>query len=194
MTLSRSTSKLLEIFLTRDLFSGRGCFEALGSGIEMQVGEIAFKSNFAFMDTETRIVKKRRVDREFPAWGIPLCDALTGLKIPGYPDHMVECKYATEHRCAIKVSGPRLSSFITGNDPLKDNLKLIECDPTKKAEKVDPDKRHYRTWMTVDKEGVITKVTKEYVNNKVANIKTETLEKDAIMSLFKCGQCDSVSI
>ena len=128
MTLSRSTSKLLEIFLTRDLFSGRGCFEALGSGIEMQVGEIAFKSNFAFMDTETRIVKKRRVDREFPAWGIPLCDALTGLKIPGYPDHMVECKYATEHRCAIKVSGPRLSSFITGNDPLKDNLKLIECE------------------------------------------------------------------
>ena len=96
----------------------------------MEVGEIAFKSNFAFMDTETRIVKKRRVDREFPGWGIPLCDALTGLEIPGYPDHTVECKYATEHRCAIKVSGPRLSSFITGNDPLKDNLRLVECAAT----------------------------------------------------------------
>ena len=86
------------------------------------------------MNVETRIVEKRRVDREFPKWGIPLCDALSGLKIPGYPDHVVDCKYATEHRCAIKVSGPRLSSLITGNDPLKDNLKLVECETTEQDE------------------------------------------------------------
>ena len=55
----------------------------------MDVGEIAFKSNFAYMNVDTKIVEKRRVDREFPKWGIPLCDALTGLKIPGYPDHVV---------------------------------------------------------------------------------------------------------
>jgi 2,3-diphosphopglycerate-independent phosphoglycerate mutase len=38
--------------------------------------------------------------------------------------------YATEHRCAIKVSGPRLSSLITGTDPLKDNLVILKCEST----------------------------------------------------------------
>ena len=80
------------------------------------------------MDLDTRIVEKRRVDREFPKWGIPLCDVLDGMKIPGYPDHVVRCKYATEHRCAVKVTGPKLSRHITGNDPLKDNLHIIECE------------------------------------------------------------------
>ena len=37
--------------------------------------------------------------------------------------------YATEHRCAVKVSGPNLSSLITGNDPLKDNLPVLNCEP-----------------------------------------------------------------
>ena len=82
------------------------------------------------MNLETRIVEKRRVDREFPAWGIPLCDALTGISIPGYPEHEVEVMYATEHRCSVKVRGPRLSNVITGNDPLKDNREIVECIAT----------------------------------------------------------------
>ena len=81
------------------------------------------------MNIDTKIVERRRVDREFPGWGIPLCEAISGLRVPGFPDHNVECMYATEHRCGIKVSGPRLSSFITGNDPLKDNLPLVKCEP-----------------------------------------------------------------
>lgn len=112
------------------LYQGRGVFEALGSGQEIRVGDIAFKSNFAFMDLESGVVKKRRVDREFPAWGIPLCDALTGIPIPGYPEHSVEVRYATEHRCSVKVSGPRLSNKITGNDPLKDDLPIVVTKPT----------------------------------------------------------------
>ena len=36
----------------------------------------------------------------------------------------MRAKYATEHRCGIAVSGPRLSDDITGTDPLKDNLPL----------------------------------------------------------------------
>jgi 2,3-diphosphopglycerate-independent phosphoglycerate mutase len=118
------------------IYDGRGMLESMGSGLTTKVGDIAFKSNFAYMNIETKIVERRRVDREFPEWGIPLCDAISGLKIPGYPDHVVECMYATEHRCGIKVSGPRLSSLITGNDPLKDNLPLVKCEST---EPDDPD-------------------------------------------------------
>ena len=99
----------------------------MGSGLTMAVGEIAFKSNFAYMDLETGVVERRRVDRTFPEWGKPLCEVLTGIEIPDYPDHSVVCKWATEHRCGLKVSGPYLSSQITGTDPLKYNLKILTC-------------------------------------------------------------------
>ena len=110
------------------LYQGRGVFEALGAGQDIRVGDIAFKSNFAYMNTETQVVERRRVDRQFPNWGIPLCDALNGIPIPGYPEHSVEVMYATEHRCGVKVSGPRLSNKITGNDPLKDNRLALKCE------------------------------------------------------------------
>ena len=120
-------------------YDGRGGFECLGSGLDLEVGDIGFKSNFAFMDTETGIVIKRRVDRQFPKWGLPLCEALNGITIPNYPDHTVFCKYATEHRCVIKITGPNLSNQISGNDPLKDNLPLVKCIPTNKAENENAD-------------------------------------------------------
>jgi 2,3-diphosphopglycerate-independent phosphoglycerate mutase len=113
-------------------YDGRGSFESMGAGLDMKIGDIAFKSNFAFMNLETGVVERRRVDRTFAEWGVPLCDALNGIKIPGYPDHIVYCEHATEHRCGVVVSGPGLSSLITGTDPLKDDLPLIDCTPTEK--------------------------------------------------------------
>lgn len=111
----------------------------MGSGLDLEVGDIGFKSNFAHMDTDSGIVLKRRVDRQFPKWGLPLCEALDNLKIPNYPLHTVSCKYATEHRCVIKLSGPNLSNQISGNDPLKDNLPLLKCTPTGVAENEQAD-------------------------------------------------------
>ena len=109
------------------LYDGRGSFESMGAGLDMKVGDIAFKSNFAFMETESGIVKLRRVDRTFADWGVELCDALNNLKLDEYPEHVVKCMHATEHRCGVLISGPNLSSQITGTDPLKDNLPLISC-------------------------------------------------------------------
>lgn len=91
--------------------------------------EIAFKCNFSYMNPETRKVEKRRVDREFPQWGLPLVDVLNGMKVPGYPDHHITVLHATEHRCGVKVSGPDLTDQITGTDPLKDNLPLKKVVP-----------------------------------------------------------------
>ena len=34
----------------------------MGSGIPMEIGEIGFKCNFAYMDENTKIVTKRRAD------------------------------------------------------------------------------------------------------------------------------------
>ena len=51
------------------------------------------------------------------------------MKIPIDVDNIykVSCVYATEHRCGVKISGPGLSSAITGTDPIKDNKKLVVC-------------------------------------------------------------------
>lgn len=105
-------------------YRGRGSFETIGSGIPMSNDEIGFKCNFAYMDPNTKIVEKRRVDRSFPEWGIPLIDSIHGMKINGFEEYKLYCVHATEHRCAIKISGQNLSSRITSTDPLKDNQKL----------------------------------------------------------------------
>ena len=107
-------------------YRGRGSFETLGSGIPMNLNEIGFKCNFAYMDPKTRIVEKRRVDREFHKWGIPLIKSIDGLDVPGFPGYKCACVHATEHRCAIKITGPSLSCRITSTDPLKDGIKLKE--------------------------------------------------------------------
>ena len=90
----------------------------------MSKDDIAFKCNFSYINDSNDIVERRRVDRHFD-WGIPLCDALNNMKIPGFDEYLVACEYATEHRCGLKVTGKGLSSQISGTDPLKDNKKLL---------------------------------------------------------------------
>lgn len=65
-------------------------------------------------------MERRRVDRNFPSWGIDLCSFLDGIPIPNYPGIQVATKYATEHRCGIVIKGKGLCDRITGTDPLKD--------------------------------------------------------------------------
>ena len=50
----------------------------MGAGIDMAPGDIAFKCNFATLDTATKMVVKRRADRHFENVGPKLCDALDG--------------------------------------------------------------------------------------------------------------------
>ncbi|RKP25742.1 2,3-bisphosphoglycerate-independent phosphoglycerate mutase-domain-containing protein [Syncephalis pseudoplumigaleata] len=115
-------------------YRGRGAFESMGAGLAMIPGDIAFKSNFATLDRSTGIVLQRRADRNFEGLGPQLCADLDGLKLPSFPEHSVAVKYATEHRCGVRVRGPRLSDCITGTDPLKDNLPLVTCTPTDESE------------------------------------------------------------
>lgn len=44
---------------------GRGAFEALGAGLDLRPGDVAFKANFAVVDDATRVVTQRRADRHF---------------------------------------------------------------------------------------------------------------------------------
>lgn len=51
----------------------------MGAGIDMAPGDIAFKCNFATLDTASKVVIKRRVDRHFEDVGPVLCAALNGI-------------------------------------------------------------------------------------------------------------------
>lgn len=50
----------------------------MGAGIAMAPGDIAFKCNFATLDTASGIVTSRRADRHFEHLGPTLCAALDG--------------------------------------------------------------------------------------------------------------------
>ena len=60
-------------------YKGRGAFESMGAGIEMRPGDIAFKCNFATLDTSTGIVASRRADRNFEDMGPTFCADLDGM-------------------------------------------------------------------------------------------------------------------
>ncbi|GAM26748.1 hypothetical protein SAMD00019534_099230 [Acytostelium subglobosum LB1] len=51
----------------------------------------------------------------------------TNSKLPSFPDYQVDIKYATEHRCGVRVRGPGLTDAISNTDPLKDNLPLLHA-------------------------------------------------------------------
>lgn len=82
------------------LYRGRGAFETMGSGMDMDLEDIAFKCNFSYMN-EDKIVEKRRVDREFHFWGLELINYVAKMEIPGFPKHKLSIMHATEHRYII---------------------------------------------------------------------------------------------
>ncbi|KAG1446447.1 hypothetical protein G6F56_009569 [Rhizopus delemar] len=102
----------------------------MGAGLEMKPGDIAFKSNFAYLEKETGIVKLRKADSHFGELGPAFCDIVNNIKLPSFPDHEITVQYAIEHRCGVRVRGPGITDTITGTDPLKDNKPLIYCEPT----------------------------------------------------------------
>jgi 2,3-diphosphopglycerate-independent phosphoglycerate mutase len=114
-------------------YRGRGAFEAMGSGLALQSGDIAFKSVFSTMDMESGIVTHRRVDREFATWGPDLCDALSTVQLPSFPDIQIDVKYAVEHRCGVRLRGAQLSDAVTDTDPLRDGCVLRKCIPDSEA-------------------------------------------------------------
>lgn len=111
-------------------YRGRGAFETLGTGLAMQPGDIAFKCVFAAYDEQSGAVVQRRPGRNFEDEARVLCSVLDGLVvIVEGNEYSVAVKYATEHRCGVRIRGPSLTCAVSGTDPLKDRLPLLEPAP-----------------------------------------------------------------
>ncbi len=107
-------------------YKGRGPFEALGIGLELREGDVAFRCNFATVDDDFRVIDRRagRLKEE----GAVLARALQNLEIDG-----VKILFAssTEHRGTLILRGDGLSPSVSDTDPHSPKkIPPLECKPT----------------------------------------------------------------
>ena len=94
-------------------YRGRGALEALGAGLDVQEGDVAFRGNFATIDRNGVIIDRRagRVDgRVFEKY-------LADILLPSYPEVEAIARPTVEHRLAIVLKGKSLSWKIGDSDP-----------------------------------------------------------------------------
>ena len=99
------------------VYTGRGPYEAAGVGLKLEPGDIAFRGNWATVDTKGRVIDRRagRIKEGTKA----LAKALDGTEIDGVKFIL---KAATEHRTVLVIRGTGLTCQITDTDPHKENL------------------------------------------------------------------------
>jgi 2,3-bisphosphoglycerate-independent phosphoglycerate mutase len=96
--------------------AGRGPLEALGVGLEMRDGDLAWRGNFATVDEQGQIID-RRAGRDLSTdEATALADALNaGVKLSEGDATLVA---TSEHRCALHIrAGQPLSGAISNTDP-----------------------------------------------------------------------------
>jgi 2,3-bisphosphoglycerate-independent phosphoglycerate mutase len=108
-------------------YDGRGAYEALGAGLDVHPGDVAFRGNLATVDAHLR-VRDRRAGR-IRDDADQLADALNGIALDGFPDVQVSVKHTVEHRCAIVVRAPHLSRRISDTDPHVPDVPVATATP-----------------------------------------------------------------
>lgn len=99
-------------------YPGRGPFEAAGYEMDLKTGDIAFRSNFATVDKQFKVLN-RRADRINDTKD--LIKSLNGMIIDGVK---IFVKQGIGHRAAVIFRGKNLSSKISDVDPHKENVKI----------------------------------------------------------------------
>jgi 2,3-bisphosphoglycerate-independent phosphoglycerate mutase len=96
---------------TFSVYTGRGPFEAMGLGMDVMPGDIAFRANFAYVNDDG-IVEDRRAGRISDSTE-ELCKAIS-VEIDGV---QFTVKNGVEHRAALVMHGEGLSDRISDSDP-----------------------------------------------------------------------------
>lgn len=115
-------------------YFGRGPIEALGEGVELKEGEIAFRGNLATVRVENNypVVLDRRAGRVSGEQTRELVEYLNDeVKCP--KGCKVKFKPLTEHRFVLIVSGEGLSHEVTDNDPHEEWKPILLCQPLEEA-------------------------------------------------------------
>ncbi|MGC9176366.1 MAG: 2,3-bisphosphoglycerate-independent phosphoglycerate mutase [Thermoplasmata archaeon] len=114
-------------------YTGRGPFEALGLGMDLKPGDVAFRGNFATVNDNFIVVDRRagRIDN-----GTDELAKSLNMKIG---DAEILVKEGVEHRAAVVLRGKNLSSKITDVDPHQENASVKESKPLDEKAKLTSD-------------------------------------------------------
>jgi 2,3-bisphosphoglycerate-independent phosphoglycerate mutase len=106
------------------VYTGRGPFEAMGVGMEVRPGDVAFRCNFSTVSPDMTILDRRagRI-REGTA---ELARSLDNWEFQGVK---VYFKEGTEHRGVLLLRAPGLSPLVSDSDPHKEGVQPHECEP-----------------------------------------------------------------
>ena len=98
--------------------SGRGPMEALGAGMEVRDGDLAYRINFSTVAEDGRTIVDRRVGRNLTSEEAAqlAAEANANIKLPGAS---AELRATVEHRgvLLIRRDGGALSAEVTNTDP-----------------------------------------------------------------------------
>ena len=111
-------------------YKGRGPFEALGMGIDLREGDVAFRCNFATVDENLRVIDRRagRLKDE----GAEFAKSLQGMEIEKTEVIFLP---STEHRGVLVLRGEGLSPSISDTDPhTSGNPPVLKSKPLKDTE------------------------------------------------------------
>jgi len=95
-----------------DYYPGRGPLEALGCGIKLKEGDVAFRANFATVE-RGRIID-RRAGRIPTSLARKLEDIISKIKIKGVT---IIFKATSQHRGVLVLRGKGLGAEVSGTDP-----------------------------------------------------------------------------
>jgi 2,3-bisphosphoglycerate-independent phosphoglycerate mutase len=108
-------------------YRGRGPFEAMGVGLDMQPGDVAFRCNFATLDASGIIIDRRagRPQSGTDEFAAAVMDAFKD----GIDGVQVFFRASVEHRAALVLRGDGLSYHLTDVDPHAAGVKPALCGP-----------------------------------------------------------------
>ena len=100
-------------------YTGRGPLEALGAGLEVRDGDVAFRANFATIDPGTRRIIDRRAGRTLSTKEArALASALDGMSLSG-GEAIARFRATIGHRgvLLLRHKSRKLSAAVTNSDP-----------------------------------------------------------------------------
>jgi 2,3-bisphosphoglycerate-independent phosphoglycerate mutase len=110
------------------VYSGRGALEALGIGVEVGPGDVAFRCNFATVDKDM-IILDRRAGRIANEDASQLAARLQEVKLVEFPRIRFTFKNAVQHRAVLVLRGTGLSPAVSDSDPESVGKKVLEVEP-----------------------------------------------------------------
>ncbi len=100
------------------VYSGRGAFEAVGSGLKVLPGEVAFRCNFATVNDDM-VVLDRRAGRIRNEDASKLAGSLQKAKLKKVTNVDFLFKSTLQHRAVLILRGEKLSTAVSASDPGK---------------------------------------------------------------------------